>query len=342
MSAHRLLLATMLSSNFSETAGWSWSPAASGGPRVSGQSAASVTDDAGNDGVLLFGGLTGAAGSPTTNDLWRFDRAAGEWAQVSSDGDGTRPRRRMYAASAMAGTKFFLFGGWDPAEPGSGGEFLDDVWSFDFATRKWSEEEAKLPFPVSRHAAVAVGDQDRVVIHTYKGVLTFKDGKMTEQATKGDAPDSLSMCAMTSIGDKVVLFGGSDKSQRMSCDVYVLDTTDWEWTKLENPGAGPSAMASACMAPLARDRCVVFGGAGLAPAGYEGGYGLLPRDDTWTCTLSEKSVEWERVECDDQPEGRVAASLNDLGGGRFLLQGGYDPVSKSTFEQPWILSTTTA
>eukprot|EP00578_Thalassiosira_sp_NH16_P001387 CAMPEP_0181136374 /NCGR_PEP_ID=MMETSP1071-20121207/33145_1 /TAXON_ID=35127 /ORGANISM="Thalassiosira sp., Strain NH16" /LENGTH=343 /DNA_ID=CAMNT_0023223071 /DNA_START=32 /DNA_END=1063 /DNA_ORIENTATION=- len=326
--------------------GWSWSPlspAIDGAPRVSGQTTASIIDDSNNScssGVLLFGGLTGAAGSPTTNDLWHFEDVTEEWTKLSPE---QCPRVRMYAASAMLNSKYYIFGGWDPMDPGSGGEFLNDIWSYDMATKAWTEEEAELPFPVSRHAAVAVGEGEHgmVIIHTFKGIFTFRNGQLTEQATEGDAPDSLSMCAMTAVGNKVLLFGGSDKTQQMSSAVHVLDTTNWVWTKLQcTHDDGPGPMASACMAPLSENQCIVFGGAALAPTGYEGGYGLLPKDDTWVCTLSEKNVEWERVECKEVPEGRVAASLNSLGGDRFLMQGGYDPVSKGTFGTPWILRKT--
>lgn len=323
-----------------KASGWSWSPTAGKAPRVSGQTTATINE---HNGVLLFGGLMGAAGSPTTNDLWHFDSVENAWAQLLSneeDGDGVSmscPRVRMYAASASIGTKFYIFGGWDPMDPGSGGEFLDDIWSFDWTAKSWSEEKAKLPYPVSRHAAVTVND-DMAIIHTYKGILTFKDGMLSEQTTEGDAPDSLSMCAMTSIGDKVILFGGSDKKQQMSSEVYVLDTTNWTWAKLTCEKEGPTAMASPCMASLSKDQCIVFGGAGLAPTGYEGGYGLVPSDETWICTFDESNVQWERLECAKRPEARIAASLNSLGDGRFLMQGGYDPTTKSTFEEPWTLS----
>ena len=83
----------------------------------------------------------------------------------------------------------------------------------------------------------------------------------------------------------VVLFEGLDKNQRMLFEVYILDTTNWTWTKLENQREedGPAAMASASMAPLTQDRCIVFGGAGLAHTGYKGGYSLVPKDDRGTC-----------------------------------------------------------
>lgn len=316
--------------------GWSWSPLTTVGkaPRVSGQAAAGINENE----ILLFGGLTGAAGSPTTNDLWHFDCNKDAWTQLLSEDEdeSSHPRVRMYAACATIGAKFYIFGGWDPGAPGSGGEFLDDIWEYDWTAKTWTKQEAKLPFPVSRHAAVSVGE-DMAIIHTFKGVLTFKDGVLSEQPTKGDVPDSLSMCAMAAIGDTVMLFGGADKKQHMSSELYVLDTTNWTWTKLQLQDSGPVAMASASMAPLSEDQCIVFGGAGLAPTGYEGGYGLMPSEDTWICTLKGKIVDWKQIECDKSPDGRMAASLNRLGDGRFLLQGGYDSVTKATFEEPWVL-----
>jgi len=331
----RLLLHIMLSSSTQHASGWMWSAVkCDKAPRVSGQSTAGS-----ENGVLLFGGLTGAAGSPTVNDLWHF--ANDKWTQLlpdDEDSDLPRPRVRMYAASAMIGSKFYIFGGWDPGEKGSGGEFLDDIWSFDWTDKMWREEGAKLPYPVSRHAAVSVGGNNMAVIHTYKGILTYKDGVIAEQDTKGCAPDALSMCAMAAIENKVFVFGGADKTQNMSSDLYALDIMNWTWTKLECKGDGPTALASASMAPLSGDQCILFGGAGLSSKGYEGGYGLQPKNDTWICTITEKQVEWERIECNTRPEGRLAASLNRLGEDRFLLQGGYDSVSKETFEEAWILS----
>ena len=242
----RLLLPIMLSSSSQHATGWMWNAVkCDKAPRVSGQSTADS-----ENGVLLFGGLTGAAGSPTVNDLWHF--ANDKWTQLlpdDEDSDLPCPRVRMYAASAMIGSKFYIFGGWDPGEKGSGGEFLDDIWSFDWTDKRWREEGAKLPYPVSRHAAVSVGG-NMAVIHTYKGILTFRDGAIAEQATKGCAPDALSMCAMAAIDNKVFVFGGADKTQNMSSDLYVLDTMNWTWTKLECKGNGPTALASASMVRL--------------------------------------------------------------------------------------------
>ena len=83
----------------------------------------------------------------------------------------------------------------------------------------------------------------------------------------------------------MIFFGGSDKNQRILSKVCVLGARNWMRTKLKNQCKEdePVAMASANMATMTQDRCIVFGGAGLAHTGYKGGYSLLPKDDRGTC-----------------------------------------------------------
>lgn len=138
----------------------------------------------------------------------------------------------MYGASAVLADKLYLFGGWGPGAPGSGGEFLDDVWELDTSTNKWPQLNVKLPFPVSRHTACTVSTKmgDAIVLHTFKGIIVFQvdqDGspKLTEQDTTGndkDSPKGLSMCAVSALAStKMLLFGGSTRTQQMSQDAYV-------------------------------------------------------------------------------------------------------------------------
>ena len=106
---------------------WTWSPATSSspGPKVSGHACSAASTNP--DKLLLFGGLTGSAGSPTTADLWMYDDE-GEWDLFPRKMQGIScPGRRMYSASAVVDGSFYLFGGWEPGEPGSGGKFLDDI-----------------------------------------------------------------------------------------------------------------------------------------------------------------------------------------------------------------------
>lgn len=319
---------------------WTWAPHPTfqSGPRVSGQATAS-----GPNRVYQFGGLTDGAGSPTTDDLWTFDESMG-WALVEKGDGDDWPSRRMYAASACLDNSVLLFGGWDPAEPGSGGSFKDDVWSLDLDSLEWTELTETMPCgPVSRHTACTVGSC--VVVHTFRGVLVCeKGGKLREQATTGEVPEGLSMCAAAPLGDsEMLVFGGTTKTQQMSSDAYVLNIKTWKWRRLRpknGSGSGPSPRASSCAAPLGEASCIIFGGAGIAGGGYEGGAGLQARDETWIATITGDEVEWKEVKGAESPPGCVAASLNELPGGvpgRFVLQGGWDPTTKATFGKTWTL-----
>jgi hypothetical protein len=358
--------------------GWVWSvgPTTGTAPRVSGQAAAAAAASSSsssttttttdfqknNPALLLFGGLTGAAGSPTTDQTWTYDKAKGRWDRLVET-TASRPRQRMYAASAIVSDKFYLLGGWDPGAPGSGGEFLDDIWCLDLQSKDWKKLDAKLPYPVSRHAGCAIGNS-RIVVHTFKGLLVFDcdSGSVTEQPTTGEAPDGLSMCAIAPLnnGNSLLLFGGSTKTQQLSGDTYVLDTTTWKWNKQQqqllkdqkddDDASIPGPRASACAASVGGNQVVVFGGASIGSEGYGGGMGLVPLQDTWLATVvvvqgntntntndDKVVVEWTKLDTKTSPEGRVAATICALGDGTFLMQGGYDPISKSTFEEPWVL-----
>ena len=289
-----------------------WSPGVAVGPRVSGQAAAV---DA-NGRVLAYGGLTNGAGSPTTNELWAYDKSV--WTKIESSGG---PGQRMYAASAVLGDKFFLFGGWDPEAPGTGGSFLDESWRLDLKTLEWAQLTALPGGPVSRHTACSVGD--KIVIQTFRGTVLCDGEAVVEQPTTGEAPLGFSMSAAAPLGEhEMLLFGGSTKNQGMTADAYVLDTRTWAWRKLTAAGAAPTPRGSACAAavgrpvcgpnprPLGIDRtdacvrraraddntCVVFGGAGLGGGGYAGGAGLTPFDETWTIKVEGDNAVWTRLD----------------------------------------------
>jgi hypothetical protein len=304
--------------------------------------------------IFLFGGLTGPAGSPVTNALYEYD--VDGWREISPKDEPIehRPRKRMYtAASTIHGSKdsaMYIFGGWDPGAPSSGGEFLKDVWRLDLATKQWTDTGIELPFPVSRHSACTIGQT--IVIHTYQGVLLFQkdgdSGKISLKEVTGDSPHGLSMCCQVSLGDSgVLIFGGSTKTQQLSSATFLLDTTSWEWTKLKNVGNKvPCARASPCAAAVygSDNQAVVFGGASIGDSGYEGGRGLTPLSDTWLVTIDKNAgtAVWKQTATNDiHPEARLAATLTYIygeEGKRMLLQGGFDTLSKETFGEPWVLN----
>jgi len=199
-------------------------------------------------------------------------------------------------------------------------------------------DEALPGGPVSRHTACTVGDV--IVVHTFRGVMVVhSDGSVTEQETTGDAPEGVSMCAAVSLGDsRMVVYGGSTKTQELSPHVFLLDTKSWEWTKLKVAGSlVPEARASpgAALVPGTDDCVAVFGGACLGSGGYEGGAGLVAQDETWLMRVTDKDVTWESIATDKHPEARLANTLSPFQDG-LVLQGGWDPV-KGTYGEPWML-----
>jgi len=306
------------------------SPAA---PKVSGQ--ATAVDSSGR--IFLFGGLTNGAGSPCTNEVWTF--ANGEWQQVETLNKGPGPR--MYAAAGMLGNSMYVFGGWDPEAPGSGGTFKDEIWRLDLDKMEWSQMEA-IPFgPVSRHCACTVGS--RIVVNTFRGVFTLEaDGQVIERASEGDAPVGLSMQACSPLGeDAMLIFGGATKTQQMTANVWRLDTSSWKWTKLQVQGEPmPTPRGSSCAAPFGDDAILVFGGAGMGSDGYGSGKGLVPYNETWLLRVGGDVATWNAVDTGaSAPTARVAASLSPLPNGKaFLMQGGWDPKSGATFDEPMMLT----
>lgn len=309
----------------------SWAALKTNGPHVSGH--VTAVDD--RRRVICFGGLTGSVGSPCTNELWMFEDDC--WRSIET-ADGPGPR--MYAAGACLGNSFYLFGGWDPEAPGSGGTFKDEVWRLDLSSFVW-EQRAPLPWPVSRHTACTVGGQ--IVLHTFRGVyvLDSESDTLTTVKTSGEEPNGVSMSAVCALDDHtMLLFGGSTKAQEMNADTRLLDTTTWTWRKLRVEGDEvPSPRASSCVASVGDGiSAVVFGGAGLGGEGYKGGAGLTAFDETWRVLVDGTTAYWRRVQTDAEPSARVAASLDPLTSGSFLLQGGWHPKSEATYDRPYVLS----
>mmetsp|Transcript_3220 Transcript_3220/g.4910 ORF Transcript_3220/g.4910 Transcript_3220/m.4910 type:complete len:246 (-) Transcript_3220:25-762(-) len=128
-----------------------------------------------------------------TNDLWKYDNTKdnnnnnnGGWKRVSTLGDIPGPR--LVSASGVIGEKAYLFGGWDPQTPGTGGVILDDVHCLDLETNVWSKLPLTFPDgPTSRHVAVSMEENNIIVIHNHrcddKFVYTFDGTSFTKQAT---------------------------------------------------------------------------------------------------------------------------------------------------------------
>lgn len=85
--------------------------------------------------IILFGGLFGSYdGTHRLNDTWAYDPASKTWTNLQPA--GPLPPARAYAATAydQPASKLVLFGGF--AGPHG---LLDDTWTYDAATRRWTK-----------------------------------------------------------------------------------------------------------------------------------------------------------------------------------------------------------
>lgn len=169
---------------------------------------------AGDEGILVFGGISESDGY--TNDLWQWkDR---RWTRLCSGCDPDSLPKSRYDGSLVYGNGvLLLFGGAD-----GDGTPLQDLWKFDFALGKWSElctAPACSPQPSARfgHAAAFDTFRGRMVMH---GGITDNteqtppsddayewDGTSWSPTSPG-TPKSSSPMVFDSIRRRTVEFGG--------------------------------------------------------------------------------------------------------------------------------------
>ena len=100
--------------------------------------------------VLVYGGQD--PGSNAMGIFWKYDPAKNEWSKLPAN-----PVPVHHGASASAGRKFYVFGGFRLPDTGKVGWYPENkAWVFDLDTQTWS---ALPPMPTTRGAlaAVAVG-----------------------------------------------------------------------------------------------------------------------------------------------------------------------------------------
>ena len=301
------------------------------------------------------------------NDLWKFGNDVGEgWARLQPSGDIPGPR--LATASAVINDKAYLFGGWDPQTPGTGGVILDSVHALDLNTLEWSYLMDLPDGPTSRHIVLALpaksendGLHPKILLHSFRStdhVWIFDPNEgFTKQPTTGDSPGSLGLHAAAMLDENtMLLFGGAAKDGVMSNKSYILNTKTWEWKQVnlgDNFDNCPSPRAGACIvAYKTKDgkKCgILFGGAETT------GAGLNPKGDVWALHLSDEPTckgAWELLLNDKEggdgspncwPEPRNAATLtampstNEPGTSKFLLTGGWAPFRR-TWDDLFVLS----
>jgi hypothetical protein len=216
--------------------------------------------------VLLFGGEDV---STKEGGTWLWSQGA--WSQLPVTG----PSARVGGATAVLGGKVYLYGG--QAEDGT---FLSDMWTWDGTA--WSQVPLSGPTPGPRYAHSMAALGGTIVLFGNVGgptdTWTFDGTKWTQAATVGPTgdpqglSDSRGFEGLSTLGDRVILFGGEQDANHFLNDTWAWDGTSW--TEL-SPLHQPPARFHPAMATLG-DTVVLFGGGGSIPSGQP----LL--GDTWT------------------------------------------------------------
>jgi N-acetylneuraminic acid mutarotase len=135
------------------------------------------------------------------------------------------------------------------------------------------------------------------------------DGFVWEQRFPTKKPSARDYFAMCSIGSgKILLFGGNTGGY--SNQTWIYSTADANWRLVET-GAAPSARQEHSMAfDPESGKVVLFGG-------FNGSY----LGDTWLFDVASET--WSQVEAENAPSARADSAMVCVGGGEFVLFGGY-------------------
>jgi hypothetical protein len=125
--------------------------------------------------ALLFGGRTrtGASG-PYTNfaDVWAFDFATSQWAQINTTGMGPTPRSN--SAAAVVADKLVVFGG-NTSTDGLNFSPTNDTYTLDLGSNAWTMLAPSGTLPAARlfHAMAADPVAHRVYVHAGGDAMAF-------------------------------------------------------------------------------------------------------------------------------------------------------------------------
>ena len=113
--------------------------------------------DSGAGRLLMFGGQT--TGTPFLGDLWEFGEEG--WRELTAD---PRPSpRNFYAMAFKDGGQVVLFGGNTQDGP------VNDLWFFDSASNRWSQQSAESEGPSPRFGHDAAWLQARRSLFVFGG-----------------------------------------------------------------------------------------------------------------------------------------------------------------------------
>jgi N-acetylneuraminic acid mutarotase len=209
--------------------------------------------------VFFFGGTDMAT---WYNELWSYDPVLNTWTRLgppeeeedddtttSLAPDSTVPVGRSDAGLAFdpRSGKLILFGGMDADYA-----CVDDTWSYDPVTNKWTRLTPEGESPAARSAHAMAYDQH---------------------------------------SGKVILFGGIDSQFTCYNDTWAYDVKANTWTNLAPAGDSPPARGRTSMVYASGvDMLILFGGAVIQQDAAGGFGGQVYFNDTWAFGVGLPSV----------------------------------------------------
>ena len=271
--------------------------------------------------ILVFGGNEGPVVDqrPTSifvEETWIFEPGTG-WTEL--DIDMPSARSRYGAAYDQTAGRALIFGGRYRVEGGSGDyDLFDELWSFDYETRSWTEIETS-GGPSARTYPSMFWDDEEQALYVYGGMVNaspmvieviqdlwrWKDGEWTELTMTGDAPST-----RTFLGElwdpqrrRLVIAAGQvgDYWSYAYDETYALDIDTLEWTELNDGSGAPSTrMHPHLTYDAERDRYLMFGGHTDIGDGNDL-WEMDPDTGEWSEVRMADSFTGESLGCADNP-----------------------------------------
>ncbi|KDO24144.1 hypothetical protein SPRG_10571 [Saprolegnia parasitica CBS 223.65] len=220
-------------------------------------------------------------------DLFQFDIESCMWSQV--DVNGTLPPRRSGALGVVHENNMYIFGGYD----GRDGNYFNDLFFFNFETRKWSEmPNLSIVKPESRTDHIMVLHASNIYIFGgYNGSSRFNNMYRYELLEKrwrkmdatGQIPSGRfgHSGAVHEASKRLVIFGGWDGRDTLD-DLYEYHLETGVWAVMKTTGKSPPHRYRHT-AVIYEDSMFVFGGVDKAHSRFND----LQRLDLVTNTWSE-------------------------------------------------------
>ncbi len=307
--------------------------------------------------IVVFGGNQGPVVNQTpyadfVGETWIFEPGVG-WTEIEGESPSDRGR---YGAGYDPSGRMLIFGGrWRQAETSGDYTLFDDLWSFDFATRTWTEL-ADGGGPPGRYypgAAWSTTDDafyvwggavnaNAALIQPDDGFWRWTDAGGWEQlATTGTPPSSRAFFSTTydPVRNRLVLFAGQrgDFQSLAYHDLFALDLGTGAWTRLhDGNGTAPSTRMHPHLLYQADDDVYLMWGGHTDEGDGNDLWSFDPETDRWTlvyegdtftgaglgCAENPSEVPADYVEQDlSAPERRHRAMIAELQGNLWLFGG---------------------